>query len=347
MTGNTSFVQFLEAQHSPFAAAACVTVVTGMTWHDALHSIGATSRPDRPSEAYGSDWIAAVADVKGMTPGTVVLLQGDGWEGVRPEVLRRLSRSGLAASVSWDVNGRVSFGYGSRGQNVSSVELPLEKDDMTHVSPSVVKAWQRERGDHRSLTEVGLAMVERTANVTIARHIETANPKRWYRITSPVLDLVVSPEELLALSYPSPEVVYAATTAVSQRRRQVAKWAAGQALVRAELSDAPQLGATMAQLHSELPFAFEPRAIQFRHLAWQGARVAANALSVDNDRTVWEEQRHWQRKYWAMEALAYLSAPDSVAAVCGAVYCVGILLDEESEEFTAFMGDAVHRLAGA
>lgn len=104
--------------------ASCVTVVAGIGPDEALRRFGAdTSRTldveieAEDAEAYG--WSIAATAV----PGGVVLMEPNGFQGSREEVLLRVAGDGVAASVFWNVESDNSFVAVRAGTVVAQVDM--------------------------------------------------------------------------------------------------------------------------------------------------------------------------------------------------------------------------------
>jgi hypothetical protein len=330
-----------------FANAGCVTVVTTSSRQAVIAAVGADGAQSMPvddvSGADGLSWISVVQEEAGLADGAVVLVEDTAWEGSRPEVLARLSKKGAAASVFWDVNGLVMFGCARRGKVQVSLEMPDSEDEAAELPAALRRVWQRERTVAGPVA-VAMAMVEKFTGVVVPADEAITRPQRAHPITEPVLALRVTPDELLGLRYPSAEVVAAAQAAGSALCRTVAEWAVTEALTTAEIAAMPQLASTLQQFGSRSPITLTAEASSYRREADRGINAADWALSVEGDHERWKQLRHWNLRYWAMEALAYLAVPDDVIAVLGATYCAGIRHGLGSEDHERYLRDVVERL---
>lgn len=86
-----------------YATAGCVTVVVGMARDEALTRIRADpSRSVAVGESRhdeGFTWVSVAGPEDGLPDSTIVLIEDNGRQGVRAEVLTQLSKRGKAASV--------------------------------------------------------------------------------------------------------------------------------------------------------------------------------------------------------------------------------------------------------
>jgi len=309
-----------------YATAGCVTIVVGMGGNEALKAMGSEPNREVPvAEARGGDglnWVSLARPEDGLPESSVVLIEDNGWEGVRPEVLKGLSKRGKAASVYWNVNGVVTFACAGRGKLKASVELP-DPEDIDDV-PATLRRIIEKASDDTDPVAVGLAMAQRFTGVTVPRVQDVIAPEMAHPITRPILGLRVTRDELVSLKYPREDVVVAVLAADGHRRRSVAAWAARHALEKASLTELPQLAPMLVQLEFPEPTRPTAEASAFRSLAHRNSLAAGWALSVESDMDRWNELRHWNAKSWAMEALAYTASTDDVTAALGSIYCASI-----------------------
>lgn len=332
--------RWLEESTS-YADAGCVSVVVGMEVRDALTVVGA--EPDRPltspdvHDELGATHISVAGAASGLPVDVTVLVEDNGWEGARPEVLAAWSKRGRAASVFWNVNGVVRFVCARGGKVVACLELPPD-DDADDLPATLRRVW--ERADESSgLVAVGMAMVERFTGVTVPNVTDVAYPTTAYEVTSPVLGLRVTGEELIGLKLPSPGLVAAVQSAAPGRRRMLAEWAAHEALRDVGLSDEPALETVLAQFGLGAAVRFTADASAYRRKAHRLSTAAEHALNEDKRK--YEELRHWGGRFWAMEALAYAAVQDDVTAALGATYCGTVLHPRDGDAYKEFLSDAL------
>ena len=114
---------------APLFVAACLTVVTGMTADDVLADLcgdrgevpmsGSTARFGVARLPSGSEMRVGVTAI----PGGVLVVEDNGYVGAEPDVLARLSASGRAASMFWNVNEHNAFSFAENGQLLGFVDL--------------------------------------------------------------------------------------------------------------------------------------------------------------------------------------------------------------------------------
>lgn len=334
-----------------YADAGCLTLVTGTSSAQVLEAVGAeiTSR-DRQlggTDDAGSAQISVVEDVGGMPSGALVLVEANGWECSRPEVLQRLSRKGAAASVYWNVNGLVVFGCARSGKVRASAEIREDDGGAANLPASLRSVWRRSIA-LLGPVGAGLAMAEEFTGVTIPASTAISHPVTAHRITAPVLTLRVTPEELVTLQYPSPEVLEAARAASPHRLRAVAEWAVIDALREADIFDAPELATTTSRIGTGQPLILHPTVASYRHEADRRLRAAdpnkVEEGDLEGEARQLAERQFWGPRYWAVEALAYLAAKDDLTALLGSTYCAGIRHRLGSDAHGAYLDDVVSRL---
>jgi hypothetical protein len=122
MADETAGFRWLRA--SPLRDGACITLVGPPDAGAVVRGFGGDlSEARRMSLAAfgppGADESAvAVRDVGGW----LLVVEVNGWQGSRPEVLRRVSAGGRAVSVYWNVNMTTRFSYAASGQLLTAFE---------------------------------------------------------------------------------------------------------------------------------------------------------------------------------------------------------------------------------
>lgn len=272
-----------------------------------------------------------------MPDNTVVLVEDNGWEGVRPEVLARLSKPGKAASVFWNVEGLLMLACARRGKVIASVDL-TDPDGAEELPTTLRRLWERDLDAQEPLA-AAMALVERFTGVTVEPAPEITHPTIAFPITSPILGHPITKDELLA-GRPSDALVNAVLTASDLQRRALTEWSVRHALAGAGILDLPQLTSVLAQFGSERPVSLSAEASAFRMEARRGMNAADQAL-IDMNMREAERLRHWGLKSWAMEALAYAANSDNVVAALGATYCAKIRHNANDVERERFLDEAL------
>lgn len=133
---------FSWVQDTVIGEAACVTLVRSGDPAHVARALGGRVRRSRranltqAAEDLGGDPVVAVRSVDSW----VLAVEVNGWQGSRPEVLRRVSQGTRAVSTFWNVNGVTRFSYAASGQVMTAFEA---------MSPE-----QREGADPDFLEEV-------------------------------------------------------------------------------------------------------------------------------------------------------------------------------------------------
>jgi hypothetical protein len=121
--------------------AACLTFVNGSGPAEILAAVGADVEQPALTLDQAHEEAAACVGVAAWGSGFVAV-EANGGEGARGSVLRRLSQSGRAASLYWNVNAMVVLSCASRGRMRGSEGLlalhggtDLPKSVLTPCSP--------------------------------------------------------------------------------------------------------------------------------------------------------------------------------------------------------------------
>lgn len=314
-----------------YAVAGCVTLVVGVAPDEAASLVGADLAREMPfGEVQRDDamsWVSVVAVDQVSPDAGAVLIEDNGWEGSRAEVLAALSKKGAAASVFWNVNGVVRFACARRGKALTSVELP-DPEDIEGL-PSTLRRLLQRAPDEAHPVSVAALMAEHFTGVPLRPESEVVQPVTALPITSPVLGLPVTPEELVGLEYPSPEVVRAVQSASPVQRRSLAEWSARKALALAGLESHPDVSPVLGEFG---------RAERARMTVEVSALRRAVTARGSGDRPA--------PKYWALNALTYTAVDDSVTAALGATYCCGVMYVRGGEAYHQYLIEAVSVLEG-
>lgn len=112
-------------RRSVLEQAATITVAVGLSRGAVLKGFGAEGRAipiDRPDEEYREPMPVSVIAVSGG----MIAVENNGWQGSRSPVLRRLSRSGTAGSVYWNVNRGATLSLARDGVVLGTMELGID-----------------------------------------------------------------------------------------------------------------------------------------------------------------------------------------------------------------------------
>lgn len=281
--------RFDWVRDSAIGEAACVTVVSGADLADVIRAFGGD-----PNQAVQADLAAAVSDPDTPTAvvrrvgGSVLVVENNGFEGSRPEVLTRLR--GTAVSAFWNVNAVTWFSYAVDGTVMSAFEATFP-ENRVGAEPDAVQAeaaglpWADKSVD---LVSVMLALLARLTGFTLQRE----------HLDGPVtlVPLVPWPDDVPdevspryeSLTYSDPVVSYALQHADEHRLRSAARAAVWAAAEAAGLDDDPTLRAVaegragareravLDQMARELSAA--ARWPEFRAVQAARAALASNAL---------------------------------------------------------------------
>ena len=173
---------------SDYAEAGCLTVVVGMDVPSCRKVIGAedavvseTFSPDASGAALVSVLPAASGDTTGA-----LLVEHNGFEGSRTEVLQLLSKMGKAASAFWNVNGVVRFGCAQRGKVIASFELDDADDQELPARLRAIVDEHRSSGVNQA--ELAMALVQQFTCIVVAGTTEIMAPSAAHRILEPISD---------------------------------------------------------------------------------------------------------------------------------------------------------------
>ncbi len=327
--------------HTEYAEAGCLTVVVGMDVQTCLKVIGAEDAPVTDTfsrDASGASLVSVLPAGDGDAA-TAVLVEQNGFEGSRTEVLRRLSKKGRAASAFWNVNGAVRFGCAQRGKVVASAELDDPDDDEL---PARLRRIVDEFRDSPDQPALAMALVQQFTGVAVAGTAEVMAPGAAHRILEPISQLPVTPEELVRLQLPAASLVADVMSASSSARWLLAEWAAEQAVEAAALREQPAVAAFLDQPTTPRTMTPELSALRSAadRLLWS-LSLAINSPEGTDEDTLNVGPAGSRR--WALECLAYLAQPDEVAAALGASYCANLVAGAGDSD-SAFVSAAREKL---
>lgn len=150
--GAAEVAAFSWVQDTVIGEAACVTLVKSGDPAKIARALGGRLRQSRRAslaqvaEELGDDPVVAVRGIGSW----VLAVEVNGWQGSRPEVLRRVARGTRAVSTFWNINRVTRFSYAASGQVVTAFEA---------MSPE-----QREGSDPDSLEEARAGLPWDTAD---------------------------------------------------------------------------------------------------------------------------------------------------------------------------------------
>jgi hypothetical protein len=290
--------------------------------------------------------ISAV-DVGTSAAPSVALIEDNGYEGALPDVLAVLSRGGRSASVFWNVNGMVIFGCARRGKLVCTTELPDVPDGLPRSLNRLIESASDEDAP---LVGIAMAMAASFTGVAVEPEPALVDPQTWYPITTPILRLPVTADELIGIGIPSHALVRQVQHADEPSRRRLAEWSVTQALTWVGLQSDPAAQELFAQFGRTTPTTVVVGlARQLVEAERQTDLIGDRLQKIYNDRRTppWEldavsaDMTRWGHRMWALRAVTYTSVEDSVTAALGATYCAS----NSGPNETAFLAQATDVLA--
>ena len=272
-----------------------------------------------PGEARsGTAGFAAVA------PECWLVVEPNGFEGIRPELLRSISATRSAGAVQWNINGSVYVAAARRGRMVFSGDLLLD-ETIKGLPRALHAALPRDRAA-ADLPLVALDIVSEWIGIDqFAIDLEQVS---FFDIESPVVeDLFVTPAEDNFLRYDAPELLKMIKAMDRPARRELAAWCALQACAIAGLDEDPRLSPLLEQLAGGTPIASTDG------LGSCAAEAAAGLARADRQDPYRRADRGpsglaylwaWQRKMAVYAVRACCLEADELAAIGaveGAVNC--------------------------
>ncbi len=221
--------------------AGCVTVVPGADTAKVEAAFGCDTVSSAASIYADSDdgpdrMLDGLEAWLGSSGDAVVVLEENGFQGSRSEVLRPASKAsagGLAVSLFWNVEGLVMFSAARRGKMVCAGELmDCEPEEFPRAVRRLARLAEDEEAD---LVAVGAAMVEQLSGVAFDRSVVDA---AVHRSLTPVLEdyWTYGPDDT-PLHSGAPQLVPLIVGSDDETQRRLALWAAGLATVEAGISD--------------------------------------------------------------------------------------------------------------
>lgn len=151
---------------------ATITVASGITEDEFIRAFGGDpSEPARVRDPWDADQVLLV----GSLGDGVVAIESNGWQGNRPEVLRRVSLTGRAASVYWNVNAVKNFSAAEKGVVLNQIEYWSELTDplLLELSDDL------DRDTYVDSVARGLVVAERFTGVAVTEDFAVALRDAW------------------------------------------------------------------------------------------------------------------------------------------------------------------------
>lgn len=330
---------WLTTGESSLGEAGCLTVAVGMEAGALADAYGLDLGDPVPADSERRRSGERLAMVAELPTGQSLVIEDMGSEGSRPVVVRRASRAGRAASVSWDVEGMALFSCARRRRVLYSEELDYPADDAElplQLAPYSTLA----ESEDANLVAVGAAMVEAFTGVTLAPEVAAADT--WYPILPRVERLPTLTTQTTPLHERHGELVSGIAALDAPRRRVLVHHLAHVLIRQASLLDEAEMAEVLASVTPVAPGIMtrrlegaERRRAREEEALWLREDAAVNA--GQGEAPVPEEQQAVNRRGWAYRALAYACHPDDLTAALGIVECARMVyvIDQRGEELAA------------
>lgn len=320
----------------------CVTWIESLSAVDALVAVG--QREGRIARRTYAQTVQAAYDVIPIHTGAAmagnvgdwaILVEPNGFQGSRPEILSRLSRQGRALSVFWNANGDGSLTYAEHGQVLTVVDL-VDSEDLEDL-PDALSAW-RDLVEEDDLRCAALALGETVtgqrldAEWLVAEH-SSAILDEHAEATGASLDEQDRLDQLAYLAA-DPRVAGLVANPDAGGTREIAALVAETACELSGLNEplADRVLAVLAQAPS--PALLSEVRAEVHHL---GQELLAQRPGSDAPRL---EMEQWHARYLAIGVLEAAVEEDAVTAARDAIYRIGMLRldDNAGRRVGALMG---------
>ena len=229
--------------------AGCVTVVSDADVRKVEEAFGCDPAAGEPRAYQGGEGdrdprFGGLEAWVGDTGGACLVIEENGFQGSRSEVLRPASKAsalGLAASVYWNVDGLVMVSAARKGKVVFAAELV--ECDPTEFPRALRRLAAQTADESADLIAVGAAMVETFTGVSFDRD---ALDRAGHRSLTPVPDAFMTwGLEQTPLRYVAPDLVDAIAASPVDVWRPLALWVAAAAVAEAGIADEPAVRASL------------------------------------------------------------------------------------------------------
>ena len=326
--------------------AGCITVVPGADLAKVEAAFGCDPvSGDAPRYADSDDGPERLLDGLeawlGSSGEAALVVEENGFQGSRSEVLRPASKAGsagLAVSVFWNVEGLVMFSAARRGKMVCSGELM--GCDPAEFPRAVRRLAQLTEDEEADLVAVGAAMVEQLSGAAFGKaDVDAA----VHRSLTPVLEdfWTYGPEDT-PLNDGAPQLVPLIVAADDDTRRRLALWAAEVAAIEVGIADERAIRESLDNAQSSQTFVPSP-ALGPLLGRWDRERtqwrLAHDGYSLGPSHGALEE-RFMDGRYAAALALRMASHPDALeAALMSVVLARESFASSRSERGSKFRDD--------
>lgn len=317
--------------------AGCLTLVAGADERQVLDAFGAERdtplTPDQLLEAF----IPAVA-VQRISSG-VLAIEVNGYQGSRPEVLKRAAAGRTASSVFWNVNAVTRLSCASSGRMRGSHELRGLSSE-TRLPRALLRDLLRAEENDEDMVLAGLLATARFTGLDLAE----AEPTQldFYPILSVVEDLLPIVPQYSMLGQFHETIAAQLLAAGPSTQRAVAEWAAERAITLASLAEDRRARAVLDQLGGSTPASFRPAESLLEEVTHESDRIRRTDPSGSGGPPSAAMYEAWWR-VWAVRALRYATAADPVTAAFGAAEALLPILKHDENALAAGISQVVQR----
>lgn len=299
--GDTDELRILDwVRGSEIGEAACVTLVAESDLAAVVRGFGgrpASGETLTLRQAEARLWEQPVLAAR--QHGSWVLgVEINGWQGSRPEVLTRVSRSTQAVSAYWNVNGVTRFSYARTGQVLTAFET-MSPDRREGTDPDVLEPlraglpWENADWVPLMLALVGRVTGEHLLPSVLAGEFRLFPLTPWPEQPRSQMSF-----ETAALTYDDPSLAWALRDADDEQLSAVARAAAVQAARTTGLADEPAIVRALSGRVVAGSQALDALAARIQRQARDGAAGDRTAAS----------------RFWAVTALREAANPVPLAA---------------------------------
>ena len=302
------------------AVAACVTVVRGLDVAETVVAFGGDpSLPPQPLLSFDGTGYMEVAAV-GQVGDVVVVVEPNGFQGARPEVLRVASHKGEAVSVYWNVNSVRRFSYSVGGELVTSFDPVFTPDQRSGSDPDrlLTEMATLPFGIGNDPIPAAFVLAERVIGRALSREDIEGVTDSW-RLVPLLGDLYPRAAEHHFLRHQHPELVDLVAGAPSETQRELAAVAAGQAATATGLDREPGVRAALAGLRTTPGEPLSAEVAELVRQSLQRSSSAWSAMNIGSGRETSEAYELSLRTANAANALYTATNPDPLTAALDAL----------------------------
>jgi hypothetical protein len=297
--------------------AACLTFVGGRDRDEILSAFGA--QLDQPTATLDEALDDTITCVGVLAWGDgFIAIEPNGGEGLRPDLLRELSRAGAAASLFWNVNGMVVLSCASRGKARGSEEL-LDLRPDSHLPPEVLRPLLAAQDAGGESLVAALDAVARF--VALPSDVLDLPPLTLYRVVPRLEELPHASYTRQSLEYDGPALLDLVDNASAAAQRRTAELIAGWTLTEVGLDGDPRAIRIMDQFGRDQPTDLAPALGLVLEVHRRLAQLQARDPSSVGGLPTPQMQAVWMQES-AIRALRYTAVADAVAAAVGAIDCL-------------------------